>query len=226
MQAKVIYEKRTYWINIMSKFKFMSQEDVDREMLTWGKEQGKYSEKYELTIDGQKSVYTAYKDKNEKEEFWLEDEYLLIRDYEEKTAQDLRDHLGKTYLIESDLQPIKWKILNDIKEIQGYICMKAETNHPINGNKVIAWFTDKIKTKAGPESYYGLPGLILGLEFNDNDILIEASSVILNDSTTSLPIPKKMKGKKIDLTQFYEMQKAYIEETSKSKRNPYWQIRY
>ncbi len=221
----IVFERHTYWINIMSKLPFMTQEDIDRDMLTWGKNQGKYGRKYELTFNPNKSVYTEKEEEANYGYSWKEDDYLLIRDYEEKKTKDLVTFLGKTFLIEDETPKYKWKILNEIKEIAGYLCMKAETVDPIKNTPVFAWFTNKISVSGGPEGYSGLPGMILALELNENDVTIEAISVDIKFSV-DLPIPKKMKGKEIKRNAYDQKVSKYIVETIEGRKNPYWQVRY
>jgi GLPGLI family protein len=71
----------------------------------------------------------------------------------------------------------KWKILNELKDIEGYVCMKAETKDTVNNVVIHAWFTDKIPVMSGPEGFSGLPGMILALDFNDDDVNIVATKV-------------------------------------------------
>lgn len=223
--GKITYERHTYWINIMSKLPFMTQEDIDRDMLTWGKDQGKYGQKYELYYTPTKSLYTAKEDDSNYGYSWKEDDYLLIRDFREKQTKDLITFLGKSYLIEDDTPKYKWKILNEIKEVAGYLCMKAETIDPIKNTPVYAWFTNKIPVSGGPEGYGGLPGMILALELNENDVIIEALTVDI-DLDVKLPIPKKMKGKKSNREDYNQKVSKYITETIEGRKNPFWQVRY
>ena len=225
-QAVVTYERRVFWINIMSKMPWITQEDIDRDKLTWGKQEGKYAEKYDLIYKDGMSVYTYQQTDDNYGYSWQKDNYLLIRNHQENTSKDHLTSLGKNFVVEGETPKIKWKILNEIKEIQGYLCMKAETIDPVRNVPVYAWFTNKIRIPSGPEGYGGLPGLILGLEFNKDDVLIEATKIDLEKEDLSLPIPKKMKGKDIALADYQTKLKDFIEESMEGKRNPFWRIRY
>ncbi len=120
----------------------------------------------------------------------------------------------------------KWKILNEIKEIAGYLCMKAETRDTVHNRVIHAWFTNGIPVQSGPEGFDGLPGMILGLEFNGGDVTVEAISVNLEADTYSLPLPKKIKGKEITRSDFDKKVKKHIRQSIGGERNPYWQMRY
>lgn len=67
---------------------------------------------------------------------------------------------------------IKWKITEETKVINGYKTQKATAeSYNTDGRgdwdygDAIAWFTQDIPLPIGPERYYGLPGLIVKLEF-------------------------------------------------------------
>jgi GLPGLI family protein len=223
--GKITYERNMYWINIYSKLPFATKEDIEREMLTWGKEQGKYGQKYELTFRDSISTYLAKESDENYGYSWIQDEYIITRNYSAKTCKDFLTLLGKDYVLEGTSPKYKWKILNEIKEIQGYLCMKAETTDPIKKTKIIAWFCDKLPVQGGPEGLTGLPGMILAAVYNEDDVTIEATKVELS-GTMELPKLKKMKGKSIPREEFNTKMLKYINEQIDGKRNPYWTIRY
>jgi len=39
-------------------------------------------------------------------------------------------------------------------------------------------------------------------------------------------LPKRMKGKKIDLAQYQDLIRTYLKDSVGAERNPYWSIRY
>ena len=133
--------------------------------------------------------------------------------------------LGKTYVIEDSLHTPSWKIMNQIKDVAGYICMKAVAEDTIKKQKITAWFTGDIPVPAGPELYFGLPGVILELDINDGDVLIEATKVEFKKLDNELILPKT-KGKKIKDKDYDTLLRNHIRDSIKSQRNPYWAIRY
>lgn len=225
VEGTIVYNRKSDWISIMSRLPFMTQEEIDRNRLTWGKRSGRGSN-YNLYIKGNKSVYTY--GENESESGWSRksEEYVLVRDHKSQKATDAREFLGKKYVIKDKVPKYKWKILNDIKEIEGYLCMKAETKDPIKGQTIHAWFTDGINFFGGPEGFSGLPGMILELVVNDGDVVITAISVDLEQSDLKLPIPKKMKGKELSFVAFDKKVKDFIDQSIEGERNPFWRIRY
>ena len=220
------FGRKQNWVQISSKLPYMTEEEIDRRRLTWGKMDDGPGQPYLLYFNPDNSLYTYKDEPNEYGYSWRKDEYVLIRDYNEKTVHDQLDFLGRTYIVEEDASRYKWKILNEIKEVAGYLCMKAETVDTVKGTKIHAWFSDEIPISAGPEGFYGLPGMILALDFNDGDVVITATKVEFSETLVELPIPKKMKGRSITREELNTKTKKYIVETIEGRRNPYWQLRY
>ncbi|MBK8547748.1 MAG: GLPGLI family protein [Saprospiraceae bacterium] len=222
----ITYNKKYYWVNIASKMPFLSVEERDRIRLTWGTDENYKGEEYLLTFNNAGSVYSM-KEKEENYGYsWGEDEDVFIRNFETRTTNDRRELLGKLYLIEEEIPRFKWKILNELKEVAGYVCMKAETRDTVYDIVITAWFTDKIQLSGGPEGFGGLPGAILELNYNNDDIHIVASKVEFKDEAIKLPIPKKLKGKKLSYQEYNSKKKKHITLSIAGRRNPYWDIRY
>lgn len=224
--GKITYYRNYSWSNIARKMPFLSQEEKDRILLSWGKDDGTYKgEPYELTFNEKGSVYRA-KEKEENHGYsWGEDEDVFIRFADTRTTKDARELLGTMYIIEGDMPRYKWKMLNELKEVAGYLCMKAETRDTVLDITITAWYTDKIKVISGPEGFSGLPGVILALQYNTDDVSIEASKVELTD-VPELPVPKKMKGKKSTYQDYNTKRKKHVTMSIAGRRNPYWEIRY
>ena len=55
-----------------------------------------------------------------------------------------------------------WRITGERRTIAGFECHKA-VGRIMDSVYVVAFYTDQIVTNGGPESFNGLPGMILGL---------------------------------------------------------------
>ncbi|MGB3196668.1 MAG: GLPGLI family protein [Saprospiraceae bacterium] len=227
--GEIIYKTKMRWAKVVQTLPYLSKEEKDRVLMTWGKdEDNEQGTKYILQWENKKTIYTFKPTIAAEEEHnysWRKNMYYLTRDYTTNISQDLKETLGKTYLIEDHNIKPKWKILNEIKEVSGYICMKAETIDTVKDQKIIAWFTDQIPLSYGPAEYNGLPGVILEINKNDGNLVIVADEIHLGKKTTTLK-QVKMKGKKIKQAQFNELISKHIVESIKSQRNPYWSIDY
>jgi len=220
------YERKVHWIKVIQRLPYLKQEEIDRAKLTWGKDDYP-GEKMVLSFNSKESVYADDNEaENESTYSWRKDDYLIHRNFATMQQMDWIEVLGKTYRIEGELVFPKWKILNEIKEVAGYVCMKAETRDTIKNQLIYAWFTDAVPTQAGPETYCGLPGAILELDINNGDELITATKVEFKPMPDPLTLPKKMKGKVITDKEYGDIISKHITESIKEKRNPYWSIRY
>lgn len=68
----------------------------------------------------------------------------------------------QTYLITDSTRRIQWRITNESREIAGYECRRANAL-VLDSIYVVAFYTDQIPVTGGPESFSGLPGMILGV---------------------------------------------------------------
>ena len=226
LNGTIVYNRKVNYISIMTRLPFLSTEQLDRIKLTWGNMSDNKGKNYIYYFDESQALYTQKEEESEGDYSWGSEKYVLHRDYKKGTMNDWRELLGKKFLIEDEVPHYKWKILNEIKEIEGYLCMKAETYDPVKDQTIYAWFADGIIFSGGPEGYGGLPGMILELDINNGDVIVTATDINLTSDKVKLPIPKKMKGKTVKMKEFDEMVSSYIEESIEGERNPYWRIRY
>ncbi|MCE7042546.1 GLPGLI family protein [Dyadobacter sp. CY312] len=222
-EGVVTYERVQYWTKVISRLDFLSQEEKDRATLTWGK-QDEWKTKTTLYFNQKESKYEEVKE----EGGWgRPDDFLIYRNFENEKITDLETISGKTYLVEDSLRAPQWKVMNKIKEIKGYLCMMAVSKDTIKNQTITAWFSNDIAVQAGPEKYFGLPGLILELDINDGDVVITAEKVELKPVTSELmALPKKMKGKKVNQGQYDVILADLMKTSIKGRRNPFWSIRY
>lgn len=225
-EGKITYKYTIFYDKIMAKMDFLSQSEKDRIKLTWSNEEG-YTTKMNLFFNPTKSIYT-YADETEDESSysWRKDDYLIYRDFEEKKIKELQEMLGKTYLIEDDLNPYKWRVMNELKEIQGHLCMKAITEDTVKRQIIEAWFAADIPASVGPERLYGLPGVILGVEINGGDVIIEADKIEIKNVDESLKLPKKMKGKEVNVNTYQLLIQEHMKNSMTTQRNPFWAMRF
>lgn len=147
-----------------------------------------------------------------------------FRDYDKEQIVESRELGPKKYIIEDTLKPLKWKLEEDTMTIMGFLCHKATTTQamriggrrfipggdtanrqapqPPKEQPVVAWYTEAIESPAGPENYFGLPGLILKTDFNNGSVVFTA----LNIDTKAKPtVTAPTNGKKITRAEFRKM---------------------
>lgn len=115
------------------------------------------------------------------------------------TSVDSRNFFGKDFLIEGEREALKWKITGDQKQVGSYLCQKATFQD--STNNIVAWFTPMIPVATGPDNYFGLPGMILHLDFDSGIRQITATDISLKELEES-KIVKPTKGKKVTQEEF------------------------
>jgi GLPGLI family protein len=88
----------------------------------------------------------------------------------------------ETFLLKDSTRKIRWKITDETREIAGYTCRRANAII-LDSIYVVAFYTTKIPVSGGPESFNGLPGMILGVALPHENITWFATKV----TDTTLP---------------------------------------
>lgn len=101
-----------------------------------------------------------------------------ILHYYQPDKEDLISKLLITKLYYEKKLPIyNWKITKDTLTILGYKCNRATSFSTLHNKVFNAWFTTDLPFPAGPNSFYGLPGLILKVESQDKFYKSEAFAI-------------------------------------------------
>jgi len=128
----------------------------------------------------------------------------------------------KTYLIADSMPRFQWKIEDEIRTIAGYSCRKAVTRI-CDSVVVVAFYTNQIMVTGGPESFNGLPGMILGIAIPRLYTTWFATKVELDPpSGEALAAPSK--GSRVTRETFYSDITKAIKDWSKSGAKAIWEI--
>lgn len=87
---------------------------------------------------------------------------------------------SEEFLVSDSLRHVRWKITDETKEIAGFICRRANAII-MDSVYVVAFYTDQIAPKSGPESFTGLPGMILGISLPHEHLTWFATRVVNRD---------------------------------------------
>ncbi len=93
-----------------------------------------------------------------------------------KQTVDQKKVFDQAYLVKDSVTRIKWKITDETREIAGYTCRRANGIY-LDSIYVVAFYTTRIPVAAGPESFNGLPGMILGVALPHENITWFATKV-------------------------------------------------
>ncbi|WP_316818900.1 GLPGLI family protein [Pedobacter nyackensis] len=121
---------------------------------------------WELYFDQNKSLYKPAKKENNPPglfSFTLGKQTNEIYTNYSKNQRVLkRNIMDDHYLLTDTIPKVNWKIMHDARTIAGYECRKA-IGIIYDTVYVVAFYTDEILLRGGPEGFGGLPGTILGL---------------------------------------------------------------
>jgi GLPGLI family protein len=173
--------------------------------------------------NGQGSIYKNSKDKK------------MIEDVEQ---------FSKRFLVEEDMEEFQWEMGTETKKIGQYTCYKAtltkedttidwggifrrgkdkkdSTNtkeaQPIKKMlTVVAWYTPQIPVSTGPDTYYGLPGLILELNAGRTTMLCTEVAI---SSKEIIEIEAPDKGKEVSREEYNEIVKVKTTELKERFQN-------
>jgi len=153
---------------------------------------------YDFIGDTTKSIFKPGREAPFDPRSWynaISDKNIVYTDYKSEKVIAQKPVYEETFLIEDSVLKIKWKITPDTRVIAGYECRKA-VGIIDDSIGVIAFYTDEILVKGGPESIGGLPGMILGLSVPRLHTIWMATGVQVNDIKMNLVTPAT-KGKKV-----------------------------
>lgn len=179
---------------------------------------------YELRFDEKRSAYKLAKENND-------NKYIMwgtkptetdgvVQDLQNKTFSTQKEVFENTYLIKDSLRNLEWRITNETREIAGFECRKAVTKI-CDSVYVVAFYTDQITVSSGPESFGGLPGLILGLAVPRLYTTWFATKLELSEPTASQLNPVQ-KGKKVNREQLYAELKKGLKDWGKEAEKRLW----
>jgi len=105
------------------------------------------------------------------------------------------------FLVKDSTRKIRWKITDETREISGFVCRRANAL-VLDSVYVVAFYTEQIPVSGGPESFTGLPGMILGLALPHENITWFATKVTDMSVDNKALLPPK-KGKPVSKKELY-----------------------
>jgi len=162
----------------------------------------------------------------------------FYKDIKDKTYVREKELMSKEFLEMDSLEIFDWKLENETKKIGSYTCYKATYIIPrkpkdpnaepkainILGNDkepqdivMTAWYTPEIPVSHGPDSYWGLPGLIL--EVTGMGRILLCSKVTLNPKEGLEIVPPK-KGEKVSFQELEEIAIKKMKEMNEMNSRP------
>ena len=190
-QGKIEYERKT------NQYAFMDEGNM------WDEAAKKNMSKfvtyyYDLVFKGDRTLFKAGREPEIKQnKFWgvFDSENTILTQLDSSASVTQRSIYNDLYVVTDSLRTISWKITPEIRKIANFDCRKA-VGRIMDSIVVIAFYTDEILTNGGPESFNGLPGMIMGLAIPRLHTTWYATKLTLVEVTDKdLVAPKK--GKKM-----------------------------
>jgi GLPGLI family protein len=111
------------------------------------------------------------------------------------TSTSQKKVFEELYLVKDSTRKINWKITSEIRNIAGYDCRRANALI-LDSVYVVAFYSDQIPVSGGPESFTGLPGMILGVALPYEHITWFATKVT-EGTVTDDKLKAPVKGKAV-----------------------------
>jgi GLPGLI family protein len=155
-----------------------------------------------LSFTSDKSLYKWATVEETVNNNWLSTDVLadlkntIATNFDSQTSATQKSVYEDTYLVKDSVRKINWKITDETREIAGYECRRANAII-MDSVYVVAYYSNQIAVSGGPESFTGLPGMILGLALPHENVTWFATKV------TEVAVPEKdlappTKGKPTD----------------------------
>lgn len=224
--------------HIFAQTQFISQAKIEFERKTniWAELKGSFAEEMKKSIpqyktdyfnyqfEDNKSIYKPGRESNDKPSFWGSpaSDNEVFSDFTNGKYSAKKNVFEKTFLIEDSLRNATWKITNDFREIAGFNCRRA-TTIIMDSVFVVAFYTDEIMIPGGPESFSGLPGMILGLVINRLHTTWYATKIEVNSVNLKDIIPPT-KGKKATNPELKETLKKSLSDWGEYANRNIWAI--
>lgn len=124
-------------------------------------------------------------------------ENIIFKDLENQTGVSQKQVYETQFLILDSLRNVTWKLQNEVRTIAGFECRKAIARI-CDSVVVVAFYTEEIVPASGPESFHGLPGMILGLAVPRLYTTWFATKVELLPAADEVKIAPPAKGRKVN----------------------------
>ncbi|MCW3464402.1 GLPGLI family protein [Chitinophaga nivalis] len=155
---------------------------------------------FDLLFDQQTTLFKPGRDNPDNSRQLMEDgpgeANIIYSLLEKQESISQKKVFEQTYLVTDSIRRIKWKITDETRKIAGFDCRRANAVI-MDSIYVVAFYTDAIITPGGPESFTGLPGMILGLAMPHEHITWFATKVLMDDRNNNAWQPPA-KGKKVN----------------------------
>jgi GLPGLI family protein len=180
---------------------------------------------FDLYFTEGKTIYKPGRETDDnKQRFWgigPSKDNIVYTELERKSVKSLKNVFEQTFLLQDSVKQLEWRMTDEIRTIAGFDCRKAVARI-CDSVYVVAFYTEEITVSGGPESFYGLPGMILGLAVPRLYTTWFATKVELVPPTEK-DFAISSKGKKVTNTELLKTLQSSLSDWGKhAQRNIWW----
>ncbi|RYG04949.1 MAG: GLPGLI family protein [Chitinophagaceae bacterium] len=179
---------------------------------------------FNYVFRGNQSLYKPGREvEDEKQKEWGQfpgNENTVYSDYKSEQFLSSKQVFEALYLIGDSVPKMNWKITPDTRKIAGFNCRRAETII-MDSVYVVAFYTDEIMISGGPESFNGLPGMILGIAIPRMHVTLFATKLELAE-VTDAELKAPVKGRKTNVPDLKVKLQASMKNWGKEANRNLW----
>src|SRR4051812_28572015 len=226
-KGKIEFEKRENLYKNLESWGGDDDEGEDAFVASIKKSMPQFSSTYfDLYFDESHTLYKPGREVNgQKIPEWFQSPANGNVVYNDMAKQQLtlqKNFYGTTMLLQDSARHIDWRITNDLRTIAGFECRKA-VGRIMDSVYVIAFYTDQIVTPGGPESFSGLPGMILGIGIPRINTTWYATKLEVTP-VTEADIAPPSKGKKFTAGEFQKKLNEVMKDWGKYGKRKLLQV--
>jgi GLPGLI family protein len=171
---------------------------------------------FDLLFTRNKCLYKPGREVQTKDRSWGErpaQENVVYSDLDNGRSVSQKKVFEQLFLVQDSTRRIRWKITDENRVIAGFNCRRANAII-MDSIYVVAFYTDEILAQGGPESFTGLPGMILGVALPHQHVTwfaTKVEAIPVSDAQVAPPA----KGKKVDNATLYQTLKEVMKDWGK-----------
>ncbi|MEO6316170.1 MAG: GLPGLI family protein [Chitinophagaceae bacterium] len=175
---------------------------------------------FDLLFSKNKTFYQPGRDNPENNKSFYDEgvaqENVVFSELDSSRSTSQKKVFEQIFLIKDSTRQIQWKITDENRVIAGFQCRRANALI-MDSIYVVAFYTDEIVSPGGPESFTGLPGMILGISLPHQHVTWFATKVSARP-VGAAEIREPTKGKKVTYTSLRESLKEVMKDWGKYKQ--------
>lgn len=174
---------------------------------------------FDLYFSHNKTMYQPGRENPDNNKMWgdnVAQENVVYSELDSSRSTSQKKVFEEVFLIQDSTRRIQWKITDETRVIAGFQCRRANAII-MDSIYVVAFYTDDIIAPGGPESFTGLPGMILGISMPHQHVTWFATKVSAQPVTAGL-LKAPAKGKKVTYGNLKESLKEIMKDWGKYKQ--------